>query len=179
MSALATLFLFSCSKLLRTIIATLSVAVLEYPDDNYKSVWFSDGSVAYGSLEHVILLFVMFAIFNLVLVFLFIPYTLLLFFAHWLQAPSHWRILSWLNRIKPFIDTYHAHYKKNTRYWMGLLLLVRLILADTITNESILIVIISLMVGLTSLAWLQKGFMKITLITSWKLSLLLIFVFLL
>ena len=152
-AALATLFLLSYSKLLRTIIATLSVAKLEYPSDEYKSVWFYDGNVAYGSAERVILL--IFAI--LILAFLFIPYTLLLFFAHWLQALSHWRILSWLNKIKPFMDTYHAPYKKQTRYWTGLLLFVRLVLAGTITNESILVVVTSLMVALSSLAWMQKG----------------------
>ena len=152
-AALATLFLLSYSKLLRTIIATLSVAKLEYPSDEYKSVWFYDGNVAYGSAERVILL--IFAI--LILAFLFIPYTLLLFFAHWLQALSHWRILSWLNKIKPFLDTYHAPYKKLTRYWTGLLLFVRLVLAGTITNDSILVVVTSLMVALSSLAWMQKG----------------------
>ena len=152
-ATLATLFLLSYSKLLRTIIATLSVAMLEYPNGNYKNVWFYDGSITYGSVDHVIL--VTFAI--LILVFLFIPYTLLLFFAHWLQALSHWCILSWLNKIKPFLDTYHAPYKKQTRYWTGLLLFVRLVVAGTINNELVLVVIISLMVALTSLAWMQKG----------------------
>ena len=153
-AALVTLFLLSYSKLLRTIITSLSFAMLEYPDDRHKTVWFYDGDEAYfGSAKHAIL--VVFAI--LVLVLLFIPYTLLLFFVHWLQALSHWRILSWLNKIKPFMDTYHAPYKKQTRYWTGILLFVRLVLAGIITNESILVVIISLMVAITSLAWMQKG----------------------
>ena len=155
-AALATLFLLSYSKLLRTIIATLSFAMLQYPDDNRKSVWFYDGNVAYGSTKHAIL--VIFAI--LVLVFLFIPYTLLLFFAHWLQALSHWRILSWLNKIKPFIDTYHAPYKKQTRYWTGLLLFMRLFLFafDAIINDELIsVVITSITVILASLAWMHKG----------------------
>ena len=50
----------------------------------------------------------------------------LLLFGHWLQGCSNWWILSWLNKIKPFMDAYHAPYRKNTRYWTGLLLLSRL-----------------------------------------------------
>ena len=153
-TALATLFLLSYSKLHRAIIGTLSFAVLEYPDNNYKNVWFFNGDMAYGSDEHTIL--VIFAI--LVLVFLFIPYTLLVFFAQWLQALSHWRIFSWLNKIKPFIDTYHTPYKKQTRYWTGLLLFVRLFLFafDAINSELIPVVITSITVVLTSLAWMHN-----------------------
>jgi hypothetical protein len=154
-AALATLFLFSYSKILGTIVGALSVAVLEYPDNKYKNVWFFNGNMAYGSAEHAIL--VAFAV--LVLVFLFIPYTLLLFFAHWLQALSHWRIFSWLNKIKPFIDTYHAPYKKQTRYWTGLLLFMRVLIFafDSINSELIPVVIISITVVLTSLAWMHAG----------------------
>ena len=109
----------------------------------------------YRSVEHAVL--VSFAI--LVLVFLFIPYTLLLFFAHWLQALSHWRILSWLNKIKPFIDTYHAPYKKQTRYWTGLLLFVRLFLFafNALNSELIPVIITSITVILASLAWTHMG----------------------
>ena len=154
-TALATLFLLSYSKLHRAIIDTYSAALLEYPDNNYKYVWFFNGNMAYGNAEHAIL--VTFA--TLVLVFLFSPYTLLLFFAQWLQALSHWRIFSWLNKIKPFIDTYHAPYKKQTRYWTGLLLFMRvsLFVFDAINSEFIPIVISSITVILMSLAWMHMG----------------------
>ena len=153
-AVLATLFLLSYSKLLRTISNTLSVSVLHYPDYN-KSVWPFNGNMAYGSVEHAVL--ALFAI--LVLVFLFIPYTLLLFFAHWLQALSHWCILSWLNNIKPFIDTYHAPYKKQTRYWTGLLLFMRLFLLafDALNSKLIPVVITSITIILASSAWIHKG----------------------
>ena len=153
-TALATLFLLSYSKLHRAIIGTLSFSVLEYPENSYKNVWFFKGSMAYGSAEHAIL--VIFAI--VILVFLFVPYTLLLFFAQWLQALSHWRIFSWLNKIKPFIDTYHAPYKKQTRYWTGLLLFMRILLFafDAINKKLIPVVITSITVVLTSLAWMHN-----------------------
>ena len=65
-----------------------------------------------------------------VLVFLlfFLPYTLLLLFGQWLQAMSHVRFFSWVNRLKPFMDSYHAPYKAKHRYWPGLLLALRFVL---------------------------------------------------
>ena len=66
----------------------------------------------------------------LVLLFLFLPYTLLLFFSQWLQATSHLKLFSWVNsaRLKPFLDSYHAPYKAKHRYWPGFLLILRFVL---------------------------------------------------
>ena len=64
----------------------------------------------------------------LVFLFLFLPYTLLLLFGQWLQAVSHLRLFSWVNKLKPFMDTYHAPYKAKHRYWPGLLLVLRFVL---------------------------------------------------
>ena len=122
---LATLFLLSYSKILRNIIAALSVTSLDYPDGTSELVWLYDGSVPYFQrADHIVL-----GIFAIsVLLLLFLPYTLLLLFGQCLQAYSHHRVLSWINKIKPFMDAYHAPYKKETRYWTGLILLVRCIL---------------------------------------------------
>ena len=60
-----------------------------------------------------------------VLIFLFFPYTILLLLGHKLYrftGKKHWR---WFNRVKPLLDSYYAPYKNHTRYWTGLLLLVR------------------------------------------------------
>ena len=64
----------------------------------------------------------------LVFLFLFLPYTLLLLFGQWLQAISHLKLFSWVNRLKPFMDSYHAPYKAKHRYWPGLLLVLRFVL---------------------------------------------------
>ena len=40
-------------------------------------------------------------------------------------------MLSWLNKIKPFLDAYHAPYNRKHRYWTGLLLLVHCALSLT------------------------------------------------
>jgi predicted outer membrane repeat protein len=93
-SVLATLFLLSYSKILRTIIAALSRTALQYPDDgSYQYVWLYDGSVPYFQrIDHILL--GIFAISSLL--FLFLPYTILLFTSHWLQAHSDWKVFSWI-----------------------------------------------------------------------------------
>ena len=52
-------------------------------------------------------------------------------FSHFLFAYSNKCMLSWLNKIKPFLDAYHAPYNRNHRYWTGLLLLVHCALSLT------------------------------------------------
>ena len=125
-AVLATLFLLSYLKVFRTIIAAFSVTVLQYRDESSR-VWLLDGNIEMESGKHVALF--LFAL--LVFVVLFIPYTLLLLFDQWLQRFSHWRILSWANntKLRAFLDTYPAPYKARHRYWTGLLLLFRIILA--------------------------------------------------
>ena len=117
---LATLFLLSYAKVLRTIIAALSLTVLHYPHKNVM-VWIHDANV---SLEKYIPLALAALLF---LLFLFIPYTLLLLLGQWLQTKSHLHLLSWVKspNLKAILDAYHAPYKPKHRYWTGLLLLVR------------------------------------------------------
>ena len=161
-AALATLLLLSYSKLLRTVIMALSVTSLEYPH-THKKVWLYDGNVPYFQrADHIVL-----GIFAItVLLFLFLPYTLLLFCGHWLQAYSHWKLFSWINKIKPFLDTYRAPCKKETRYWTGFLLLVRCVLLLTFGlnafgNANVnLLAITSFTACLPALASLHKGIYK-------------------
>ena len=123
-AVLATLFLMSYSKMLTAIITPLTATHLNHsiPNDTYSRVWLYDANIPYFREPRHIVLGV-FAIFALV--FLFLPYTFLLLCGHWVQIKSHWRALSWINKLKPFMDAYHAPYKKQTRYWTGLLLLTR------------------------------------------------------
>lgn len=92
---------------------------------------------------------------------LFLPYTLLLLFDHWLQAYSHWHILSWLNKIKPFMDAYHAPYKRVTRYWTGLTRLLQCIFfmifaLNSHDNDSVnLLIVSSVSASLAALAWMH------------------------
>ena len=122
---LATVFLISYSKILQAVIVPLSFTHLTYYNnsESYQIIWLYDGSIDYlKDPKHIVL--GLFAILSLVVFVL--PYVSLLLFGHWLQGCSNWWILSWLNKLKPFMDAYHAPYKKHTRYWTGLLLLSRL-----------------------------------------------------
>ena len=122
-SVLSTLILLSYTKILRTLIAVFYLTYLEYPTYN-RMVWLYDGNIDYLSGKHIPL----FIVAILVFLFLFLPYTLLLVFGQWLQAISHLRLFSWVNRLKPFMDSYHAPYKAKHRYWPGLLLVLRFVL---------------------------------------------------
>ena len=122
-AVLATLFLLSYAKLLRTIIASLFVTFLDYPYDVQVAVWLYDGNIRYLHGKHIAL----FLVALLTLLILFLPYTLLLTMGQWLQAKSNRRCLHWINnsRIKPFLDAYHAPYRDQHRYWTGMMLCLR------------------------------------------------------
>ena len=122
-SILATLILLSYAKILRTLITAIYIAYLEYPMYQ-RWVWLHDANIDYLSGKHIPL----FLVTVLVFLFLFLPYTLLLLFGQWLQAISHLRLFAWVNRLKPFMDSYHAPYKPKHRYWPGLLLVFRFVL---------------------------------------------------
>ena len=156
---LATLFLLSYSKILQNIITALSLTQLDFPDSS-KFVWLYDGNLPYFQrADHIIL--GIFAI--LVFILLFLPYTLLLLCSPWLLTYSHWRLFSWLNKMKPFLDAYYGPYKKQTRYWTALLLLVRCILLlafalNTLSNSKFdLLLVTSLTAGVAGLAWVHRG----------------------
>ena len=120
-AVLATLLLMSYTKILKIIIEVYSYENLDYPNNKTVSVWLKDANMPYLESKHLFLTVVT----SLVLVFLFLPYTLLLLLGHKLYrftGKKHWR---WLNRLKPLLDSYYAPYKNHTRYWTGFLVLVR------------------------------------------------------
>ena len=119
---LATLFLLSYAKLLRTVIAAVSFTFIGVHDGSYITVWLHDGNIEYFSLEHTPLFLT--AIFFVVLYIL--PLTLLVLLAPCLQARSHHKAFKWVNRLKPFLDAYQGPYSNKFRYWTGLLLIVRM-----------------------------------------------------
>ena len=126
---LATLFLLSYAKLLRTIILAVSPALLTHITTNgsyEQNVWLYDGNVHYIQGKHTPLFLVAlaFGLFSL-------PYTLSLLFVQHLQRLPHLCMFRWVGRLKPLFDAYAGPYKDRYRFWTGLLLLVRLILYST------------------------------------------------
>ena len=117
---LATLFLLSYAKLLRTIITVFSFTVVE---GKKSVVWLYDGNVLFLQGKHVPL----FLAALLLLLTVSLPYTTLLLLAPLLQKSKH-RALFWMAKFKPLFDAYMGPCKDNCRYSVGLLLLVRVIL---------------------------------------------------
>ena len=115
---LATLFLLSYAKLQRYTISALSFTTLVYPGGHTRAVWLPDGNVPYLEGKHIPL----FSVAVSILVFLSIPYTLLLLFAPCLQRNSGRVFLKWVAKMKPLFDAYCAPYKDKYRFWTGFLL---------------------------------------------------------
>ena len=131
---LSTLFLLSYMKLLRTVIDATSVAVIEqYPQNTSYAVWYLDGNLRYCQHPHIYLFIAAIA----TLVFLWLPYTLLLLFIQPLRRVSHLRPLKWINKLAPVYDAYFSPLKDKHQYWFGLMLLVRGILLILLTVISV------------------------------------------
>ena len=120
---LATLFLLSYAKLLRTIITALSYTIV-YTSHGPKAVWTADGNVDYLGPKHAPL----FTTAVSVLLFLWLPYTLLLFLGQWLQRCNCRLVVNMLIKIKPFLDAHYGPVKSKHRYWFGALHLVRAVI---------------------------------------------------
>ena len=120
---LATLFLLSYAKLFRTIISALSFTTLSTTHGS-KAVWSADGNLDYLGPEHAPLFVVAIA----TLLFLWLPYTLLLFLGQWLHRCNCRLITRMMMKIKPFLDAHYGPLKGNHRYWFGALLLVRAVI---------------------------------------------------
>ena len=120
---LATLFLLSYAKLLRTIISALSLSILTTTDGS-KAVWSTDGNIDYLGAKHAPLFVVSVG----TLLFLWLPYTVVLFFGQWLYRCNLKVVNSMLIKIKPFLDAHYGPMKPHHRYWYGALLLVRAVI---------------------------------------------------
>ena len=123
---LATLFLLSYAKLLRTVITAVYSTTLNGRDSSTPSVWLVDGNVPFFRGTHIALL-LMAVVFILVFI---VPFTLLVLLGRCLQANSHYhRVLRKITiKLKPLLDAYQGPYKDRFRHWTGVMLLLRTIL---------------------------------------------------
>ena len=88
-AALATLFLLSYTKILRSVITVLSYTFLEYPNNSQIAVWLYDGNIRYLANKHIPL----FIVALVCLLVLFLPYTVFLIFSQCLRSKSgQWKI---------------------------------------------------------------------------------------
>ena len=121
---LATLFLLSYAKLLRSVIATTSFTTLNVGNETVQSVWLLDGNVAFLKGHHIAL----FLVGVLAVLVYILPFTALVTLSPLLQARSAHKLLQWVSKLKPLLDAYQGPYKDRFRYWTGLGLVVRLVL---------------------------------------------------
>ena len=120
---LATLFLFSYTKILRAVITAFYYTIITYPDGFKKRVWLYDGNVDFLKGKHIPL----FIASLLLLILVSIPFTLSLVSIQWLQRISHYRPLFWAHKFMPLFDAYTGPYKHKHRYWTGVLLIIRVV----------------------------------------------------
>ena len=120
---LATLFLLSYAKLLRTIITVLTFTFLDYPDGSRIVVWSYDASISYFSTSHTTLFLIAVGFLS----FLLLPYTGILLSKQYLQKHTKYTFLRWIVRMKPFFDAYFGPFKDKHCYWVGILLIIRVV----------------------------------------------------
>ena len=118
---LATLFLLSFGKLIRTVIAGLFFTnVKSYDGTVNMPVWLLDANVHYLHGKHT-LLFVVASLAGIVALL----YAILLTFIQCLRRAPNSRLCGWILRLKPLLDAYTGPYKNKYHFWTGFLLLVR------------------------------------------------------
>ena len=121
---LATLFLLSYAKLLRTVISVVSPLAINDESGHTHLVWLMDGNIPFLRGKHAVL----FSVALLTALLYLLPLTLLTLLAPLLQARTRHPLLRWVLRIKPLLDAYQGPYKDKYRYWTGVMLTMRLVL---------------------------------------------------
>ena len=106
-------------------IVSLSFAKLDYPDGSRHFVWLPDATIPYLKGKHLVLFTI-----AMIIIILGAIYTTLLFTWQWLLIHQDKKIFRWTKHQKlcHFIEPYHAPYVFEQRYWIGLLLLIRVVL---------------------------------------------------
>ena len=122
---LATMFLLSYNKLLRTIINIVLFTPLKLPDNYYiLHTWSIDANVSFTGSKHIVLVVTGLLVFALA----WLPYTLVLLFYQCLLRVNHKRGCRWVFKLKPFFDANFGPLKDKHLYWVGVLLLARAVL---------------------------------------------------
>lgn len=124
---LATLFLLSYTKILRTVSTVLFVysTTAEIPADKTEFVWSVDANVDLFGFKHTTLFIIC-----IVLLLSLIPFNVVLLFTRTLLR---FRMVSY---FKPLLDAYLGPYEDNCYYWTGLQLFIRTIIFSVSALET-------------------------------------------
>ena len=141
-ATLYTLILLSYSKLIRLIITALQFTIIQYPESTQKIVWMFDANVLYFSVTHIPRFIV-----AILITFLGTVYTILLLFSQLFNRCSEHRVMRWTTHkyYIHFLKAHHAPFSDKHRYWVGLLLFVRLAhyLISAFVSDSVVILSVS------------------------------------
>uniref|UniRef100_A0A1X7V323 Right handed beta helix domain-containing protein n=1 Tax=Amphimedon queenslandica TaxID=400682 RepID=A0A1X7V323_AMPQE len=123
---LCTLLLLSYTKLLRTVISIFTYA---NPSSTCTGILWYNNAEPYFTGCHLVLFIIAFAV-----LLLFIPYTMfLLFFPLWEKCRSKWHFGTKLYlKLKPVFDAYAGPHTDTFRFWPGVLLVARIVLAMSV-----------------------------------------------
>ena len=133
-AVLATLTLISVVKLFNVIFTSVSLLYLKpaYGSQNLNVILLGSVLVALGKNDSTILRVTSYILLlaSIVVLLLCIIYTALLFSWQWLLNYQDKTIFKWMRyqKLRHFIEPYHAPYTAKCRYWTGLLLFVRVVL---------------------------------------------------
>ncbi len=162
---LATLILLSYPKMLRVTLGSLNMSEIVYFVNGTKQHsirWILDGNIEYFDIQKHLVLIVLGAIF----VIFTLPFALSLLCIRYIFSLSNYcRAFSWINKLKPFFDTYTGPYKDSASFWTGLLLVVRLVLllihtVDYSSNYSPYTITLFILTILLALMIMMNGIYK-------------------
>ena len=141
---LATLFLLSYTKILRTVSSVLFSysTITHLPSKHTTTVWSVDANVPLFGAKFTILFIVC-----LILFFVLVPFNIILLCTRTLSQ------FQFINKFKPLLDAYQGPYKHRFYYWTGLQLLIRAVFfgisaLDQNTNLIVSTIILSVIIGL-------------------------------
>ena len=138
---LATLFLLSYTKILRTVCNVLFLysLVTYLPSKQTKLLWSVDANVPLFGIQFTLLFIVC-----LILFLILVPFNVILLFTRTLSK------FNFINKFKPLLDAYQGPYKFKFYYWTGLQLVMRTVffglssLSSSDINLSASIIILSI-----------------------------------
>ena len=135
---LATLFLLSYNKIIRTISSVLCYhKIIELPSKKTTLVWSVCTNIPLFGAKFIILFTVC-----LILLLIVLPFNAILLFSRKLTY------FKFINRLKPFLDAYHGPYKDKVPYWVGLQLVIRkIVLVLSGFNEDVNFLSVTILFG--------------------------------
>ena len=126
-AVLETVLLFSYFKFIRNVIDILSPAHMTYPPNaTNRTVWLRDGNVHFATDLHAVLVIIA-VIFGVIMIL----GTIVTFLSQWLYKSETISKLFSRYYITASLNTYHAAFKPESRYWVSLCNMLRWVLMLT------------------------------------------------